>query len=144
MTTATTVTRSATATGAGDSGAGIASFELDKDTGIITFAGQNRQMWVLVYEGTDKKDMPTCGGIYTSTEDGGELICLRKCPSKELGVEAMTKHDRSKDIVHTCNLHRGSPSVPPCFRRTAAACWSCWAATYMTAPRRAEVLDEQI
>ena len=68
-------------------------------------------MWVLVYQGTSKKDMPTCGGIYTSTEDGGELICLRKGTSKELGVEAVTKHDMSKDIVHTCNLHRVNPSV---------------------------------
>ena len=109
--TATTVTRRTTAANAGDQSAGIATFELDEKTGIITFAGQNRQMWVLVYEGAEQKDLPTCGGIYTSTEDGGELICLRRCPSKELGIEAVTKHDRSRDMVHTCTLHRGNPSA---------------------------------
>lgn len=100
MSTTDTVTRSATAAGAGDSGAGVATFERDADTGIITFGGQNKQLWVLVYEGTENSDAPTCGAIYTSGLDSGELICLRKCPSKDLGIEAFTKHDKRKDIVH--------------------------------------------
>ena len=98
MTTATTVTRSATAAGAGDSGAGTATFERDADTGIITFGGQNRQLWVLVYEGTEKSEVPTCGAIYTSGTDGGEIICLRKCVGQNFGIEAFTKHDSISEV----------------------------------------------
>ena len=71
MSQTNTVTRSATAAAAGDSGAGTATFERDAETGIITFGGQNRQLWVLVYEGSEKSDVPTCGAIYTSGTDGG-------------------------------------------------------------------------
>ena len=111
MSSTATVTRSTTVAGAGDSGAGVALYERDADTGVITFGGQNRQLWVLVYEGTGKKDVPTCGAIYTSGEDGGEIICLRKCTSRKFGIEAITKHDRAKDIVHACSRHRGNPEV---------------------------------
>ena len=111
MSHTTTVTRSTTAASAGDSGAGVATFERDSETGVITFGGQNRQLWVLVYEGSEKSDVPTCGAIYTSGEDGGEIICLRKCTSKAFGVEAITKHDKKKDVVHACSKHRGNPEV---------------------------------
>ena len=59
MTTTATITRSTTAAGAGDSGAGVATFERDAETGVITFGGQDRQLWVLVFEGTEKQDVPT-------------------------------------------------------------------------------------
>ena len=108
MSQTNTVTRSATAAAAGDSGAGIATFERDAETGIITFGGQNRQLWVLVYEGPEKSDVPTCGAIYTSGTDGGEIICLRKCVGQNFGIEAITKHDNRKDLVDACSKHRGS------------------------------------
>ena len=89
-----TVTRSASSATAGDAGAGTCTFELDKDTGIITMGGQDTQMWVLVWQGLGKKDLPVCGCIYESTDDGGEIVCLRKCMSQREGIEAIHKHDK--------------------------------------------------
>ena len=105
MSTAT-ITRSASTATAGDAGAGTCTFELDKDTGIVTMGGQDEQMWVLVWQSSDKKDLAVCGGIYESTDDGGELVCLRKCMSQHEGIEAVHKHDGHKDIIQTCSRHR--------------------------------------
>ena len=113
MTKTALVTRSTTAAGAGDSRAGVATFERDAKSGVITFGGQNRQLWVLVYEGLEKKDAPTCGAIYTSGEDGGEIVCLRRCTSRAFGIEA--RSEKLRLVVDLSASGLNDCFVPPRF-----------------------------